>query len=338
MEILQDFSLYEHNTFGMNVKSKHACEVTSMDDLREIIGDGHFRKLDKLVLGGGSNILFTRDFDGLVLLNRLKGIDVLEEDDQSILVKVGAGEVWHDFVMHCIDRGWGGVENLSLIPGNVGAAPMQNIGAYGVELISVFEELEAVHQETGEIRIFKKGECEFGYRTSIFKTHEKGNYVIAGVTMRLTKQHKINTSYGAIEQELEHMGVRTPTIKDVSDAVVSIRRSKLPDPSDIGNAGSFFKNPVIDKSLYEVIKGEHPDAPSYPVNDTKVKVPAGWLIEHLGWKGKRFDHHGVHARQALVLVNYGGAKGSDVYDLSQRIIDSVQKHFHIILEREVNVL
>jgi UDP-N-acetylmuramate dehydrogenase len=289
-------------------------------------------------LGGGSNILFTKDFDGVVFKNEIKGFTITQEDEQLAIVKAGAGEQWHEFVMQCIERGLGGLENLSLIPGNVGASPMQNIGAYGVEIKDVFHSLRAYHLKTGETHTFNREECSFGYRESVFKRELKDQYVILDVSFRLSKSPVLNTSYGAIGSELEKMGITSPTIKDVSQAIINIRSSKLPNPKELGNAGSFFKNPVISINHFENILQEHPDAPSYPVDEKHTKIAAGWLIERAGWKGKRIDNCGVHRLQALVLVNYGGASGQEIFELSQAVIDSVHEMFQITLEREVNIL
>jgi UDP-N-acetylmuramate dehydrogenase len=265
------------------------------------------------------------------------GIEITEENEDFVWIKAGAGESWHELVMHCVANGWGGIENLSLIPGNCGAAPMQNIGAYGVELKDVFQSLEALDLEDGKLETFSKKECKFGYRTSIFKTTHKGLYLITSITLKLCKNPKLNTSYGAIEEELNKMNCTSPTIQDVSKAVISIRNSKLPNPAEIGNAGSFFKNPEISVEHFEALKAQYKDIPGYIIDKKHIKVPAGWLIEKAGLKGKKIGNYGVHEKQALVLVNYGGAKGSDILELSETIIDSVYHNFGIELEREVNI-
>jgi UDP-N-acetylmuramate dehydrogenase len=335
MEILRDVSLLPYNTFRLDVKAKALAEFHTEYDLRELIQNEIFQEKN-LILGGGSNVLFSQDFDGLVALNRMKGIEVLEEDEESVLVRFMAGENWHEAVMHSIEQGWGGIENLSLIPGNVGAAPMQNIGAYGVELVQVFECLRAMAKDTGEIKEFGKEDCEFGYRTSIFKTRLKEVFVICSVDLRLSKRPVLNTSYGAIQEKLE--GIVNPTIRDVSNAVIAIRRSKLPDPAQIGNAGSFFKNPVVSYGHFLVIRLRNPQVPSYMLGEGRVKIPAGWLIEQCGWKGKDLGGYGVHDRQALVLVNRGGGSGEAINQLSKDIQESVFERFHIELEREVNLI
>lgn len=333
-----DVSLKPYNTFGMDVKGKWMVEVTCLDELREAIADERWINSNRLVLGGGSNVLLTHDFDGVVLLNRFVGISHNILNDNEVLVSAASGEVWHSFVLHCISQGWCGVENLSLIPGCVGASPIQNIGAYGVEIKDVFYSLDAVHTATGELRTFGKEECAFGYRESVFKQREKGNWVITNVVFKLSLKPNLKTGYGDIQKELESMHVEDLTIKEVSQAICNIRSSKLPNPSELGNAGSFFKNPVVLKAHYMKLKEIHPLIPSYPIDDEHVKVPAGWLIEQRGWKGKRIGACGVNEKQALVLVNYGGAKGQEVLDLSQQIIEDIQEHFQIVLEREVNIL
>jgi UDP-N-acetylmuramate dehydrogenase len=291
-----------------------------------------------LILGGGSNLLFTKDFPGLVLLNQLKGFEICEETDTHTWVKSGAGENWHSFVIQCISKNLGGIENLSLIPGNVGASPMQNIGAYGVEIKDTFHSLEAIHLKTGEIRSFTNEECCFGYRESVFKNELKGQYLILSVTFRLTrKNHQYHIEYGAISQELEKQGITERTLQAISNAVIAIRKSKLPDPAQLGNSGSFFKNPVVEMSVLEQIQKNYPDVVSYPAGLGKVKLAAGWLIEKAGWKGFRKGDAGVHVNQALVLVNYGHATGAEIWQLSAAIIEDIERKFGVNLEREVNV-
>ncbi len=335
--IRENVSLKTHNTFGIEASARFVAEVHSVDDVRQILNDRTVNHLPRLILGGGSNILLTKDLNGLVILNRLKGITVIEEDAQSVLIEAGAGEVWHDLVMHCVKNGWGGIENLSLIPGSVGAAPMQNIGAYGVEIKDVFVELTALDLKTLKTQRFSNQACEFGYRESVFKRKLKDRFMITSIRLRLSKDARVNTSYGAIETELETKGIGDPTIADVSEAVINIRQSKLPDPKVLGNAGSFFKNPVIDPASFEKLKNAFPEIPNYPAPNG-VKLAAGWLVEQCGWKGKQIGHCGSHAKQALVLVNYGGSSGKEIYDLSEQIMQSVKQKFNVQLEREVNVV
>jgi UDP-N-acetylmuramate dehydrogenase len=337
-----NISLKKYNTFGIDVAAKYLATFSTLDALSELL---QFKEpsttnyqLSTLLLGGGSNILFTKNFDGLVLKNEIKGIDLIKEDDNYVYIKAAAGENWHQFVLHCINNQWAGVENLSLIPGNVGASPMQNIGAYGVEIKDVFYSLEAFHLQEKKIVQFNIDDCAFGYRESVFKKKYKNEFVITSVVFRLNKQPKFNTSYGAIEQELEKMGVKELSIKAISDAVINIRSSKLPDPAQIGNAGSFFKNPEIEGVTFDILHSKFPAIVGYKLPNGNVKLAAGWLIEQCGWKGYREDDAGCHAKQALVLVNYGRATGSSIYALSEKIINSVKEKFSVILEREVNTI
>jgi len=334
--IEKNIDIAPYTTFGINANAESLAIFSSSEELKELLLKNKDR--DKMVLGGGSNVLFTKDYEGLILVNRIKGIKVVEENKEEVYVEVGAGENWHEFVLHCIDQGWGGIENLSLIPGSVGASPMQNIGAYGVEIKDIFKKLSALSIQELQEETFNHAQCEFGYRESVFKRGLKGKYIITSVTFRLNKNPKLNTSYGAIEDELERKNIKNPTLKDVSNAVIAIRQSKLPDPKEIGNAGSFFKNPVVKKEVLDKILNEYPNAPHYPIDENHVKVPAGWIIDTAGWKGKRFGSFGVHVNQALVLVNYDYAKGRDIYDLSQQILDDIQSKFGILLEREVNII
>ena len=328
-------SLLAFNTFGIDATASHFSSFDSIASLKELLLNRHDMPL--FILGGGSNILFTQDFNGLVLKNEILGFEILEENEETVLVKAGAGMNWHEFVLKCISLDYGGVENLSLIPGNVGASPMQNIGAYGVEIKDVFHSLEAFHIETGEVRVFNKEECNFGYRESVFKNIYKDQYVITSVTFLLTKKPIFKTSYGAIKAELEAMGVEELSIKAISNAVINIRSSKLPNPKEIGNAGSFFKNPVIKKEQFDELIKNFPEIANYPLPNGDVKIAAGWLIDSLGWKGKRIGDYGVHKNQALVLVNYGNSSGGDIYNLSTDILNSVKQTFGIELEREVNI-
>jgi UDP-N-acetylmuramate dehydrogenase len=330
-----NIDLKDFTTFGVSANAKKFTTFSTEEEARNLTKNNNEALL---ILGGGSNVLLTQDFNGLVLKNEIKGISIIEKNNISVVLKVGAGEEWHNFVLHTIENGYFGIENMSLIPGSVGASPMQNIGAYGVEIKDVFEKLEALEIETGEIHEFTKEACAFGYRESVFKHALKGKYIITHVYFRLSLVEKISTKYGAIEQELLKNGISNPTSKDVSNAVIAIRSSKLPNPKDLGNAGSFFKNPVVPIKLYNKIRETFSDAPAYPIDENSVKVPAGWLIESAGWKGKKIGACGVHVNQALVLVNYGGATGNDILNLSTEIIDNIYQKFGIILEREVNIL
>ncbi len=343
MQIQENISLKSYNTFGIDATARYFGSFESVEQLESLItSNSSFHKLrtqtPNLVLGGGSNILFTKDFEGLVLKNEIKGITELHEENDYVYVKAGAGENWHQFVLYCIQRNWGGVENLSLIPGNVGASPMQNIGAYGVELDDVFWDLEAYHLKEKKMVTFTKNDCEFGYRESVFKKKYKDQFVILNVTYQLKKKPRFNTSYGAIEQELERMGVKELSIKAISDAVINIRSSKLPDPRVIGNAGSFFKNPSVSANEFQQMKSKFENIVGYENVNGTVKIAAGWLIEQCGWKGYRKGDAGCHAKQALVLVNYGYAHGNEIYNLSEEILQSVKEKFGIALEREVNII
>jgi len=336
-QLQENISLKPYNSFGIDVKASFFAEISDAQDLNSLFKTPLSGHQPLLIIGGGSNILFTKDYNGLVIKMNIKGIQHQLENDK-VLVKAGAGEVWNDFVQYCVQKGFAGVENLSLIPGTVGASPIQNIGAYGVELKDVFESCEAYEIETGKIRIFTYDDCNFGYRESIFKNTLKGQYIITNVTFRLSSKVQINTSYGAIETELEKREIKSPNIKDVSEVVSYIRVSKLPDPSTIGNAGSFFKNPVIEKHEFADVVAKHPDVVHYPTAEGKIKLAAGWLIEQCGWKGKIVGETGTWKNQALVLVNHGRATGKEVFDLSAQIIDSVKSTFGVTLEREVNIL
>lgn len=343
MQIQENIRLGKFNTFGINVTARYFTSFASVDEISETlewyrIPPGAASNLSLLVLGGGSNILFTQDFAGLILQNGIRGINVLHEDNEHVYVRAGAGENWHQFVLHCIGQDWAGVENLSLIPGNTGAAPMQNIGAYGVELKDVFHALEGYHIRDKEVHTFTLNDCAFGYRDSIFKQELKGQYIILNVTLRLRKKPIFHTSYGAIRQELEKMNVATLSIRAISQAVIKIRSSKLPDPAEIGNAGSFFKNPEIESDTFKELERKFPSIVAFPLSDGRVKLAAGWLIEQCGWKGYRQGDAGCHEKQALVLVNYGNATGKEILDLSERIRNSVREKFGVTLEREVNIV
>jgi UDP-N-acetylmuramate dehydrogenase len=335
MEIQYSINLKPYNTFGIDAFAQSFSRFSTVEELKFLLSQKEKNTL--FILGGGSNILLTKDIDAFVLRNEIKGIEVNSRTGDSVVLKVGAGEVWHDFVVYCVDHQLAGIENLSLIPGSVGASPMQNIGAYGVEVKDVIEQVEALHIETMELHTFSNTDCQFGYRESVFKRALKGQYIITQVYFKLSTNPNINTAYGAIESELKTKGIKQASIKDVSNAVIAIRKSKLPDPKQIGNAGSFFKNPVISISLFDKIKNHHPSVPYYPAEPGFVKVPAGWLIEQAGWKGKTMGNCGVHKNQALVLVNYGGATGKEIWDLSSQIVADIEEKFGIELEREVNV-
>jgi len=338
MQVHQKYSLKKYNTFGIDAIAKYFATFSSADTLGELLNNNK-NVPSKMILGGGSNVLFTKDYDGLVLKNEVSGIQIISEDDEFVFIKAGAGEVWHRFVIYCISNNFCGVENLSLIPGNVGASPMQNIGAYGVEIKDVFYELEAFHLEENVIQKFSAKDCGFGYRESVFKKKYKNQFAILTVTYRLRKNPEFNITYGAIEDELKKMNVENLSVKDISDAVIRIRTSKLPDPKVIGNAGSFFKNPVIGShELHELQRFTDRKVPSYKSDENNFKIPAGWLIEQCGWKGFRKGDAGCYDKQALVLVNYGNATGKGVYDLSEEIKISVKEKFGIDLEREVNIL
>lgn len=338
MKVQENVSLRPYNTFGIDAFARYFTSFHSQEELLTVLAAQEWKHTRKMVLGGGSNILFTQDFDGLVMKNEIKGISVLREDDEFVYVRAGAGENWHQFVMYCIGRELAGLENLSLIPGNVGASPMQNIGAYGVEIRDTFFELEAFHLHDHALVKFDNAACAFGYRESVFKRQYKDQFVILNVTYRLHKQPRFNTSYGAIEQELQRMGVTVPSIRAISDAVIHIRSSKLPNPAEIGNAGSFFKNPEVTREKYEALKAAFPEIVAYPLPEDHFKLAAGWLIEQCGWKGFRDGDAGIHARQALVLVNYGHAKGAELVELAWKVVDSVKEKFGVVLEREVNIV
>ncbi|TDD76055.1 UDP-N-acetylmuramate dehydrogenase [Flavobacterium caseinilyticum] len=337
MEILHNFSLKKYNTFGIEAKAKQFVAVHSNAELKTILKE--HKSYRKFILGGGSNMLLTKDIDALVIHIDLKGKKIIEENEEFVWVESQAGESWHAFVLWTIDQNFGGLENMSLIPGNVGTTPVQNIGAYGTEIKDTFVSCEAITIENQEVKTFLKEECHFGYRESIFKNEAKDQYIITSVVFKLTKKnHKINTSYGDITSELEKNNISNPTLKEVSNAVIAIRQSKLPDPKELGNSGSFFKNPILLKSDFEKIHQQFPEMKYYNVSETEVKVPAGWLIEQAGFKGKRFGDAGIHINQALVLVNYGNATGQDILNVSKNIQQTIFKTFGIHIEAEVNVI
>ena len=336
MQIQSNFSLKPYNTFGIDVKAKYFSSFSNVEQLKELTN--YNPQLSTFVLGGGSNILFTKDFDGHVLKNDIRGIAKINEDDEYVYVRVGAGENWHQFVLFCIKNNWQGIENLSLIPGNVGASPMQNIGAYGVEIRELFLELNAFHVHEKSIHKFNLRDCQFGYRESVFKKNKKDQFVILDVTYRLNKTPRFNTSYGAVEKELQRMKVHDLSAAAISQAIINIRTSKLPDPAAIGNAGSFFKNPSVSKEKFAALKTEFENIIGFENSEGSIKLAAGWLIEQCGWKGFRKGDAGCYDKQALVLVNYGGATGAEIYNLSEEIRQSVIKKFGVALEREVNII
>jgi UDP-N-acetylmuramate dehydrogenase len=338
IQIQENISLKPFNSFGIHAIAKSFCSVSSIIEMQELLEWNKIQNNPLLILGGGSNLLFTKDYNGLVLQNALKGIELIREDHENYYVKAMAGENWHQFVCYCVQMQYQGIENMSLIPGNVGASPMQNIGAYGVEIKDVFESLEAIQISDGAVVTFNNTACEFGYRESIFKRLLRNQFIILSVVFKLRKTPVYNTSYGNIEQELINMKEQQPSIRSIAEAVIRIRQRKLPDPSKIGNAGSFFKNPIILTGLYEELKKENKNIPGYAVNNGDyTKVPAAWLIEQTGWKGFRIGDAGCYPLQPLVLVNYGNATVAEIFNLSTQIIEKVQAHFGIQLEREVNI-
>jgi len=337
LQIQQNVSLKNFNTFGLDAKARYFVEISHVDELVELFLDPQWQQTERLVLGGGSNMLFVKDFEGLVIRMNIRGIEHRISHDE-VFVEAGAGEVWNDLVNFCVAHQYAGLENLSLIPGSVGASPIQNIGAYGLELKDVFDTCEAFEIATGAIKTFTKADCHFGYRDSVFKTELKGKYIITSVKFKLSLVPDVKLHYGAIKDELIKRDITSPTIKDVSQVVSHIRVSKLPDPSTIGNAGSFFKNPVITSVEFEKVHSSYPEVVHYPAGEGYIKLAAGWLIEQCGWKGKVVGHTGTWKNQALVLVNHGGATGEEVYSLSSQIIDSVYTKFGVLLEREVNII
>ncbi len=337
MQIKGNISLKEFNTFGIEVSAKYFASFRSERMLQELLSQPLLSIYTPLILGGGSNILFTKDVDTIVMKNEIEGIELISQDEDYFYVKAGAGVNWHSFVMYCLDHNYAGVENLALIPGNVGATPMQNIGAYGVEIKEVFHSLEAMHIKDKALVVMSNKDCSFGYRESIFKHKYKNQFVITSVTYKLKKEVEFNISYGSVAKELEMMGVKELSIRSVAQAVINIRSSKLPNPKIIGNAGSFFKNPEISLAQYEELKIKFPSIVGYTTEKDNVKIAAGWLIEQCGWKGFREGDVGCHEKQALVLVNFAKATGAGIYNLSERIIESVFQQFQIRLEREVNI-
>jgi UDP-N-acetylmuramate dehydrogenase len=337
LQSLYHISIKKHHTFGIDVKAKELIEIHSLKELIETLAFHNGEKF--MFLGEGSNVLFTKDYDGLIIKNRIKGIEIIDETDNDVIIKSYSGENWHQFVMHCIKNNWGGIENLSLIPGTVGAAPMQNIGAYGVELENSFVQLEALNLETMELETFSKEKCQFGYRESVFKRRLKNQYFIFSVSFKLQKKPISHIDYGDIKLRLSECGIEPEkaSIKDISDAIIFIRQSKLPDPKVLGNSGSFFKNPTVTKEHFAKLQEKYPDIKGFDQTNG-IKIPAAWLIEKRGWKGKRVGNTGSHEKQALVLVNYGQANGPEVWQLAQSIISDISTHFQIDLEPEVNII
>jgi UDP-N-acetylmuramate dehydrogenase len=335
MNIQKNVLLKNYNTFGISVNAKRFISVNSVYELQQIL------KVEKdiFLISGGSNMLLTKDIDELVVHINIKGVSIDNENENAAYLTVNSGENWHEFVLWCISQNYGGIENLSLIPGNVGTCPIQNIGAYGVEVKDTITKVEAIEIETGKLVQFSNKDCNFGYRNSIFKNELKGKYIITSVSFKLTTiHHNLNSSYGAIETELSLKKISKPSLKDISNAVIAIRKSKLPDPKEIGNSGSFFKNPLISSAQYLKLQKEYADIPGYKISDMEVKIPAGWLIEKAGFKGKRYGEFGVHDKQALVLVNYGNASGKEIYQLAEKIKETIIKKFEITLEIEVNII
>jgi len=336
MQFEYNKSLKNYNTFGIDVRARSFLEIIAIDQLKTILLEE--KKESLFILGGGSNMLLINNIDAIVLHINLKGITIISETESHVIIEAKAGENWHDFVLFCVDNNYGGIENLSLIPGNVGTAPIQNIGAYGVELKDIFVSCNVISKETLEIDTLLTEDCKFGYRDSIFKNEAKESYIITSVRFKLTKKnHAQNISYGAIKEKLSINNILKPSIKNISDAIIAIRKSKLPDPNEIGNSGSFFKNPILNKMSFSTLKNKYPDIPHYILSEDEIKIPAGWLIEKTGYKGKRFGDAGVHKNQALVLVNYGNATGKEIWNLALKIKAAVKDMFNIVIETEVNI-
>ncbi len=335
--ILEHQSLKQYNTFGIEAKAYLFAKINSLQDIYNVLNYKDELKLPLLILGGGSNILFTKDFDGIVMQINTKGIEIIKETDEEIIIKASAGEIWDEVVEYAVSRNLSGIENLSLIPGSIGASPLQNIGAYGVELKDVFHSLEAMDIKSREIKTFIYDECKFDYRNSVFKNKLKNKYIITSVSLRLSKKQITKTNYGAIEDYLQNKNIEKPSISEIREAICNIRRSKLPDPAFIGNAGSFFKNSIVNKEHFEKLQLDYPNIPFYINDDNSYKIPTGWLIEQCGWKGKTIGNAGVHDKQALVLINKGGASGNEIIQLAENIIQSVFATFGINIEPEVNI-
>jgi len=336
VDVVENYLLKDFNTFRLPVKARYFTTLTDIAGFHDLVASEKYEKV--LILGGGSNILFTKDFDGLVIHNQLKGIEVVDENEEFVWITAKAGEVWHDLVRFCVGKNWGGIENLSLIPGSVGAAPIQNIGAYGVELTDVFDHLEAVHISTGELHLFTCEDCRFAYRSSIFKQDFKGKYLISSVTLKLNKQPRFHLEYGDVQRKLEQLGYDIPTVSAVSEAICQIRNSKLPNPTELGNCGSFFKNPEISPDLFGQLQTANPGIPNFSAPNGLIKIPAAWLIEQCGFKGKSMGNTGTYVHHALVIVNYGKASGEEIRDFALLMQKTVQNRFGILLEPEVNIL
>jgi UDP-N-acetylmuramate dehydrogenase len=337
MNILENVSLKNYNTFGIDAKAGALAEVFSVNELQKILLQNDFKDSRRVVIGGGSNILFSKDVDGLLIKNSIPGINIIDENNSTVLIEAGAGVNWHDLVTYCVNNNFGGIENLSLIPGTAGAAPLQNIGAYGQELKDTFFSLRGIFVKNLTEKNFFKKECNFGYRNSIFKNELKGKFIITYITLRLLKNPEVNLNYASLRDEIEKLHLQVFSIRDVSNIVCEIRRSKLPDPAVIGNAGSFFKNPEIDELKFDELKKEYPDIRGYNSINGKVKLSAGWLIERCGWKGKRLGNVGSYSKQSLVIVNYGGATGEEILEFAKQIKNSVHDRFGISLQEEVNI-
>ena len=336
MNIKKDFSLKNYNTFRTDAYANYFVECETIDELKQVLKKSEFKEKSRLVIGGGSNLLFTSDYQGVVIYPNIKGIEKIKENDSRVYIKAFCGENWDQFVEFCVDRNYGGVENLSLIPGKVGAVPIQNIGAYGVEAKDSIVRIEALEIKSGRIKRFTKEECKFGYRDSIFKNVYKNKYIIIAVIFELSKNPELVTDYGTITKELSKY--KQKNLKTIREIIIKIRKSKLPDPEEIGNAGSFFKNPVVNRKKFLEIKDNYPDMPFYTLSDNSIKIPAGWMIEECGWKGKHEGAVGVYEKQALILVNFGDASGKEIYELSQKIKSDVYNRFSILLEEEVEII
>jgi UDP-N-acetylmuramate dehydrogenase len=338
MKIEKNISLKNLNTFGVDIKSKYFVEVYSEEELKQVLNTEEYSNHQKLILGSGSNILFTEDFDGLVIKNSIPGIKLFDEDNNNVILEAGAGVNWEELVQYCVNRNYGGIENLSYIPGTVGAAPIQNIGAYGQEIEERFCELNGIYIDNCKTKIFNKSECNFSYRNSIFKSELKNKFIITSVRLKLNKNPNVNLSYNQVKEEVAKRNIKHPTIKNIREIVIDIRKSKLPDPNELGNAGSFFKNPVITKERFNILKQKYPKLKYFYVDENIIKIPAAWLIEKCGWKGKRLGNSGTHKMQPLVIINFGGASGKEIYEISTMIKNNVRKTFDITLENEVNIL